>query len=115
MILDTDFTISVVDVDNAHRNVRDSLDKLWPEATTRPPSKSQMIGILSDLRLTLLKQATANIRRLESPFMKAAMRITGTEPVIHASSVDVVPEKTEMEIKFEANREARRKRLSNRY
>lgn len=113
-VLDTDFTLSVVDVENAHRNIRASLEKLWPDQSARTPSRAQVMGIFGDVRLALLKQATLNLRRLESPFMQAAMRITNSEPQIHASPVVVTTEKSEMELKHEAIREARRKRLSNR-
>jgi hypothetical protein len=112
--LDTDFTISVVDVENTYRNMRASLDKLWPTGTTRPPSKEQVAAVFGDMRLALIQKATLNLRRIESPFMQAAMRVTNTEPKIYATPVEVTSEKSEMELKHEALREARRKRLVNR-
>lgn len=109
--LDTDFTLSVVDVENCYRNNRNEFDRLWPEGSTRTPSRGQVMGVLGDLRLALLKQATVNLRRIESPFMQAAMRITNSEPKIHKSPEAPVEVKSEMELKHEALREARRKRL----
>lgn len=113
-VLDTDFTVSVVDVENAYRNIRAEFERLWPAQSARIPNRSQVMGILGDMRLHLLKQAATNLRRIESPFMQAAMRITNTEPKIHETPVVETSEKSEMELKHEALREARRKRLLNR-
>lgn len=109
-ILDTDFTLSVVDIENCYRNNRNEFDKLWPEGSSRSPSRAQVMSVLGDFRLALLKQAAVNLRRLESPFMQAAMRITGSEPKIHKSP-EPAEGKSDMELKHEALREARRKRL----
>ncbi len=113
-VMDTDFTVSVVDVENAHRNTRAELEKLWPANSARAPSRAQVMAVFGDMRLYLLKQAAMNLRRIESPFMQAAMRITNTEPKIHETPVVETSEKSEMEQKHEALREARRKRLLNR-
>lgn len=112
--LDTDFTISVVDVENACRNVRTQLERLWPQGSSRVPSREQVMGVFGDVRLVLLKQAAVNLRRLESPFMQAAMRITDSEPKIHHNPVEETTVKSDMELKHEALRESRRRRLTQR-
>lgn len=100
-----DFFISVQDVYNVIAEHMNKLDELWPEADIHGPRKVHIVELLDAIKLRLVARAEKNANKYESPFERAAKKITGSEkPVIRPKiGSPAAPEgKTAMQLAHEA-------------
>lgn len=76
-----EFPLAVVDVDNAIAEHMAALDKIWPDGlppgSGEIPSKIHIVELIDAIKLRLHSQAERNVNRYESPFERAAKKITG--------------------------------------
>lgn len=70
--------LSVQDVYNVVAEHLVALDQLWPENEMHGPRKIHIVELIEAIKLKLAMTAEKNASRYESPFEKAAKKITGT-------------------------------------
>lgn len=70
--------LSVQDVYNVVAEHLVALDQLWPDAEPHGPRKVHIVELIDAIKLKLVMVAEKNASRYESPFEKAAKKITGT-------------------------------------
>lgn len=110
-----EYTISVQDVLNVISEHMASLDQLWPDSEIHGARKVHIVELIDGIKLGLIKRAEKNINKYESPFEKAAKKITGTGrdfAKIQATTDATIagtPSKTAMQLAHEAA-QARMKR-----
>ncbi len=73
-----DRLITVQDVYNVVAEHMSALDTLWPETDMHGPRKVHIVELIDGIKLGLVKRAEKNASLYESPFEKAAKKITGT-------------------------------------
>ncbi len=99
-----DRLLTVQDVYNALAEHMNKLDQLWPDSEPHGPRKVHIVELFDAIKLRLVERARKNAERYESPFEKAAKKITGTtrdvsKPVAPAA---IPPEgKTAMQLAHE--------------
>lgn len=99
-----EYPLSVVDVDNAVAEHMAALDAIWPDGlppgSSGIPSKVHVVELIDAIKLRLHAQAERNVNRYESPFERAAKKITGVtarekaERAVQAKMEQVAPEIT---------------------
>ncbi len=100
-----DYNLSVDNVYNAFMEHMTKLDELWPDSEPHGPRKVLIVELIDAIKLRLIMQAEKNSARYESPFEKAAKKITGyKEPIPRKEQVkeDSTGGKTAMQTAHEA-------------
>lgn len=69
--------LSVQDVYNVVTEHMTKLDVLWPDSDQFGPRKVHVVELIDAIKLKLAMVAEKNMTRYESPFEKAAKKITG--------------------------------------
>jgi hypothetical protein len=107
MIAD-DRLLSIQDVYNVVSEHMNALDHLWPDSEPHGPRKVHIVEIIDGIKLKLVQRAEKNASKYESPFEKAAKKITGTtakfepRPGHQSPKAEMPSEKTAMQIAHEA-------------
>ncbi len=73
--------LSIKDVYGVISEAMSKVDELYPEIDARP-RKVHVIELLDGIKLRLAQRAEKNADRYQSPFEKAAAKITGHKPNI---------------------------------
>lgn len=79
--------LSIQDVYNVIAEHMTKLDVLWPDSELHGPRKVHIVELIDAIKLKLAMVAEKNMTRYESPFEKAAKKITGTsvKPTVRPS------------------------------
>lgn len=72
-----DRLLTVQDVYNAINEHLAALDTLWPDGE-HAPRKVNIVELIEGIKLRLVTRADQNATKYETPFEKAAKKITGT-------------------------------------
>jgi len=108
-----EFILSVDNIDRVVREHLTYLDKQWPEGESAP-RKVHIVELIDGIRLKLHLVAKNNLAQHESAFERSARKITNTQKEPRLEEPEALTEaKSEMQVKFEKAREARRGRLGN--
>lgn len=92
-----DRLITVQDVYNTIAEHLHMLDKLWPEGERFGPRKVHIVELLDAIKLRLVQRAETNANRYETPFEKAAAKITGAGKMMPAPAPDATAGRTSMQ------------------
>jgi hypothetical protein len=103
----------VQDVQNVIAEHMNHLDHMWPDSEPHGPHKVNIVELIDAIKLRLIQRAEKNASRYESPFERAARKITGT-PSPKAATMPKQEEsptntKSAMQLAFEASRDRMRK------
>ncbi len=105
-IQDPDLVLRIEDVYNAINEHMNHLDNLWPDADMHGPRKILIVELIEAIKLKLCMVAEKNMTRYETPFDKAARKITGTQtkPTVRPEKKPepVSTDKTTMQLAHEA-------------
>jgi hypothetical protein len=74
--------ITVQDVYNVVTEHMNALDNLWPDHDMHGPRKVHIVELIDAIKLRLIQCAERNANRHETPFEKAAKKVTGSTAVI---------------------------------
>lgn len=103
----SEYHLSVQDVYNVIGEHLKALDVLWPDGQDmHPPRKVHVVELIDAIKLRLTQVAERNMTRYESPFEKAAKKITGVDlrsqpkPILQAA----IDGKSELQTAHEAMR-----------
>ncbi len=77
-MLSEDHLLTVQDVYNVVTEHLNALDTLWPDSEQFGPRKIHIVELIDGIKLKLAAKAEKNATKYESPFEKAARKITGT-------------------------------------
>ncbi len=69
--------LSISDVYNVVAEHMAKLDELWPDSEIHGPRKVHIVELIDAIKLKLAMVADKNASRYESPFERAAKKITG--------------------------------------
>lgn len=103
-MIQDDRHLSVQDVYNVVTEHLNALDTLWPDAEQFGPRKVHVVELIDAIKLKLAMVAEKNASKYESPFQKAANKITGGAPVARPKheNTSAVPEtKSAMQLAHE--------------
>lgn len=75
--MNEDRVLTVQDVYNVLAEHMAALDDLWPDGECAP-RKVNIVELLDGIKLRLMQRAEKNATQYESPFKKAAKKITGS-------------------------------------
>lgn len=105
-IQDPELVLRIDDIYNVITEHLSHLDSLWPDAETHGPRKVMIVELIEAIKLKLCMIAEKNMTRYESPFDKAARKITGTQIKPKVSPPETKPpvtgDKTSMQLAHEA-------------
>lgn len=110
-----DRILSVQDVYNAFAEHMTKLDQLWPDGDPTGPRKIHIVELMDAIKLRLAERARKNLEKYESPFERAAKKITGTQTDFSKVKQDkqqaLVPDgsKTAMQLAHEAAQQRMRR------
>ncbi len=99
--------LSIQDVYNVIAEHMNKLDELWPDTEIHGPRKVHIVELIDAIKLKLSMVAEKNATRYESPFEKAAKKITGVDklsrqPERQPPKVEAAQQKTTMQLAHEA-------------
>lgn len=101
-----DRLITVQDVYNVIAEHMQALDTLWPDSEQFGPRKVHIVELIDAIKLRLIARAEKNANRYESPFEKAAKKITGSTDKFEAqaqkSQQPAITGKSAMQLAHEA-------------